>query len=58
MLSSIVQHKLCAFEKEIHFVVDLVVKVSLTASNANFEVIPARPRRPDFHLSARPRTIS
>jgi len=55
---SIVQHKLCAFEEEIQFVVDLVVKVSLTASNANFEVIPAHHRFPDFHLSARPRTIS
>ena len=58
MLRLTVQHKLCAFEEEIHFVVDLVVKVSLTASNANFEVIPARPRRPDFHLSGRARTIS
>jgi len=58
MLRSFVQYELCAFGEEIQFVVDLVVKVSLTASNANFEVIPARPRRPDFHLSARPWTIS
>jgi hypothetical protein len=58
MLCSYVQHKLCAFEEEIQFVVDFVVKVSLTASNANFEVNPAHPRCPDFHLSAKPRTIS
>jgi hypothetical protein len=58
MLCSIVQHKLCAFEEEIQFVVDFVFKVSLTASNACFEVNPARPRYPAFHLSARPRTIS
>ncbi|MBU3748191.1 MAG: hypothetical protein FGM36_12985 [Burkholderiaceae bacterium] len=55
---SIVQYELCAFEEEIQFVVGFVFKVSLTASNACFEVNPARPRYPAFHLSARPRTIS